>query len=149
MDNLSNDINEIVISYIYDINSLCLLLMVKKSLKNILNKKILKLYSAEINIINNLKNNVRDIVMTHFYCNLKNNTYNLNYNYLDRIYNSIAMMTWSNYLIYDNMITLTYEENEWCCNLLDNFKNNNCDIEKKYDDFSYYSYCYYFYPNKI
>ena len=149
MDNLSNDINEIIISYINDINKLGLLLMVKNSLKNILNIKIYKLYNTEIDIIKSLKNNVRNIVMDYFYLNLKNNTYNNDFNYLDRIYNAIAMMTWSNYLIYNNMITLTHNENEWCCNLLDNYKKNNLDLKNKYDHFSYYSYCFYFHPNKI
>jgi len=150
MSNLSLDNYQNIIENISSRKTLGLLLMVSSLLKPILYNKIRNLYNKEETLIINLKNNVRNDVMINFYKNLKNNNNNNNYNYIDRIYNSIAMMTWTNYLIYSNIIPLTFNENEWCCNLLDHYKKYLIKNNKTVcDDFSYYSYSYYFSPNKI
>ena len=113
---LSFDNYHNIIENISSRKTLGLLLMVSSLLKPILYNKIQNLYNKEEIIIINLKNNVRNDIMINFYKNLINNNNNNNYNYMDRIYNAIAMMTWTNYLMYSYTITLNYKENEWCCN---------------------------------
>ena len=131
MDNIQipYDIFYIIILKLNDLRILCKLKMTSKEFKKYSQNRISKYFKEEWVFIKLMKQNLRLEVIENFYNNFRYlPIIKTTYIYRLNILRSIYMMIWKNYLDFNQLIMLNFDENEWCCDILEKFKFNICSF---------------------